>query len=268
MKIFQKMRNEKLVLVLFFFLSTSCARIEEERSSSLQSNSGILQVSKDTFVLSDKAGQFSVERESGRLGQNNKFAVRQKIMSFERDQQILEQLISISQTGRLKNLFVLRPEKSQYTVWFDGQRYFSELTVDVENKSLVIEMQSPEDKWNGRKEVAFPTGTGVYCFYSQVIECAAFTGFINKAIQEKAGEMNFHLIWDGYPYIMEQYIGIPEQVFSPATLSYDGVTDDGEQRFLLRFYGETIFFMVNKNGKYDKQLWVSQGLSKIKKGRN
>lgn len=260
------MKSNSSLLAFVTLLSLSCARLEVPKKLDLQSNASILKVTKDIFILSDKAGEFSVERESGRLGEGYKFAVRQKIQSFERDSEILEQLISISQTGKLKKLFVLRPEKSQYTVWFEGQRYFSELSVNVDNKSLQIELESPEKRWQGRQEVPFPTGTGVYCFYSQVIECASFTGFISKAIKEKAGEMNFHLIWDGYPYIMEQYPGIPEQVFSPATLSYDGMTDSGEQRFLLRFYGETIFFMVNKDGKYDKKLWVSQGLTKIKKG--
>lgn len=260
------MMKLKVILIYYVLLLSSCALSEKKQGQGLQANKSILSVTKNTFMLSDKAGQFLVDRESGRLGQHNKFAVRQKVTSSDNTQNILEQLISISQVGKLNNLSVLRPERSQYTVWFDGQRYFSELAVDVENRLLTIDMQSPESGWNGRKEVSFPSGTGVYCFYSQIIECASFTGFISKAINEKAGVMNFHIIWDGYPYIMEQYIGIPDQAFTEARLEYDGETSDGEKRFLLRFYGETIFFMVNNNGGYDKQLWVSQGLSKIKRG--
>lgn len=229
-------------------------------------NQKILQAEKSQFLLTDKGGDFLVERESGRLGNQNKYAVKQQLTTTSNTNQVLEQLISISQIGRLKNLHILRPEKSQYTVWFDGKKYFSELSVDVEKKMLIVNLESPEKQWNGRTEKAFPTSTGVYCFYTQVIECASFTGFIDKAIEEKTGVMNFYIIWDGYPYIMEQYQGIPVEVFSPASLQYDGQTADNEDRFRLEFAGETIFYMVNKNGKYDKQMWVSQGLSKIKRG--
>lgn len=251
--------------LIFLVVFSSCA-LATKQNVELNPNQKILQSDKSQFTLTDKSGSFLVERESGRLGNQNKYAVKQQLTTSSNTEQVLEQIISISQIGRLNKLHILRPERSQYTVWFDGKKYFSELSIDAEKKLLVINLESPEKQWKGRTEKAFPTSTGVYCFYTQIVECASFTGFINKAIQEKIGIMNFYIIWDGYPYIMEQYDGIPLDVFSPARLEYDGKTSDNENRFLLQFGGETIFYMVNDNGKYDKQLWVSQGLSKVKRG--
>ena len=66
-------------------------------------------------------------------------------------------------------------------------------------------MVSPDKKWNGVKQVKFPVkGIGLYCFFSQLIECAKYTGFLSKALDANAGQMNFYLLWDGFPYINNQ----------------------------------------------------------------
>ena len=97
-----------------------------------------------------------------------------------------------------------------------------------------------------------------------MIECAGHTGFIEKAIGQKAGRMRFHLIWEGYPYVGEQYL-IPDGPIVQAELSYDGEFEGKEHRFALSFGDQVIFYFVGPKGKMSRKLWVAQGLTLLKK---
>lgn len=265
------MKKNKAIefLLLFFYLTCQwgCAGLQRA-GSGLSANKNIEKNRSVLFEYSDKAGRFYINRESGRMAKSPKYMVKEKMYVPSQPDETVEKLVSISTIGDVNALRLLRPERSQYTAWFGGEKYLTELKVDIEHKKMLVEMTSPESEWNGVEEFSFPKGTGVYCFFSQVIECASITGFINKAIKAQAGVMRFHIVWAGYPYIMEQYPGIQKNVFSKASLEYDGQTEQGEDRFMLRFAGETIFYMVNpENGQFKKKLWVSQGVTQTLKGR-
>lgn len=183
----------------------------------------------------------SKESRDNLKNKNQLVLKRQVFSSDDPEKKPLEKSIVISTPGSLKKINVLRPLRSQYTVWFEKKKYFTEMKLDVKKKSLEVRMVSPEKQWNGVKHVSFPRGKGVYCFFSQVVDCVALTGFINEAVKREAGEMYFHLIWEGYPYFMEQYLNIKEEVFTRATFKYDGKTGDGHFRFTLEAGGQSLF---------------------------
>lgn len=220
----------------------------------------------DLFEWSDKAGKFELLRESGRSSQKSDYVVRQRLRLSGGDREIVEQSVAISELGRLRNeVSIMRPKRSQYTVWFDGERYLSEMEMDIETKSMKVRLTSPEAEWNGERSVQFPEDNTVYCFFSAVIECAFMTGFIETAMKREAGRMNFYIVWDGYPFLMQQYVEIPEEVFSRAVLEYDG-SENEKNRFVLRFAGQSIFYFVHPSGRYERLFWVGQGLSVVKRG--
>lgn len=256
----------KLSIVLLLFFCGACANMPGKRVSSSDSLNLLFSPQTTLFEMTDKSGRFDFSRESGKAT-DNRYVVKQQIRLPDGERKVLEQSISFSQIGKLRGeIDILRPALSQYTVWFDGDRYFSELKTDVEKKSLVVNMVSPEPEWNGERTIPFPDDNAVYCYFSQLIECAFITGFIEKAIDKRAGSMNMIILWEGYPFYMQQYPEIPQEPFTRAVLEFDGQTKDQGLRFSLRFSGQSIFYFVTKSGRYDRHFWVAQGLSVVRKG--
>lgn len=247
----------KFFIVFLVLTFTSC--------SSTKSSSSSLPSYKKKYLLSDKSGKFTVVLESGRSSSSKDYLSRREVYNHnDEDGKVLEKSIVLSTPGYLgKKLPILRPRASQYTVWFDKKQYTTMTKVDLKKKALVVSMKSPESQWNGSKTITFPRGNGVFCYFSQIIECAGQTGYIAKAVEKKAGKMSFHIIWEGYPYVMEQYLNLPRQLFSRASLSYDGTTKNKEKRFTLKVGGQSIFYFLNDNLKLVKKFWVSQGLTMV-----
>jgi hypothetical protein len=257
----------KIQLILIIVLCFSCAGRQKATS---KANANLLfSFVSSQFEFNDKSGRFLMTRESGREASSQNFVVRQSIAELTGKRENLEQLVTFSQVGQLKNkLLVMRPLRSQYTVWFDGQRYLSEMNIDVSAKSMRIKLESPEVQWTGERVVSFPDDQSIYCFFSSLIECASITGFINTALEKKAGRMNLMIVWEGYPYMSSQYQDIPDELFTPAILEYDGRQGSNQNRFSLRFAGQSLFYFVNENGRFDRYFWVSQGLSVVRRGQN
>lgn len=220
------------------------------------------------LTLQDKSGKFTELRESGLAKNKKSYVTKYRVYSVgEKGRKILEQSIVFSTPGVLINkVRVLRPEKSQYKVWFDKRLYQTETRIDKKNKALIIKMQSPEKQWQGEKNFIFPGGNGLFCYFSQLFECMQYTGFIDKAIKLNTGKAEFYVIWDGYPYFQEQYLNISDGPFAAATMEYDGKTRDGEYRFSVSVSGNAIFYLYkdkdnNDQKNYVKMFWPSQGFS-------
>lgn len=213
--------------------------------------------------LEDKAGKFSMVREAGLAQDKKNLVSKYRVYSDEgTGQKVLEQAIVFATPGLLKkSIKLLRPYKSQYKVWFDGQLYQSETSLDPKSKSLIVKMKSPEKQWSGQRTFRFPGGNGLFCYFSQLVECVKYTGFIEKAKSVKAGKMSLHVIWDGYPYIQEQYLNINNEPFAAAVLEYDGQTKDKDHRFSLNVSGNVLFYLFNDNYEYAKIFWPAQGYS-------
>ncbi|MBC7537187.1 MAG: hypothetical protein H7281_00075 [Bacteriovorax sp.] len=251
--------NKGVLLLILCFLATSCA---SNRNTHLKKE---LVRGEERFSYTDKNGQFLVKLSSGFNKKENTFFTKRilEVPNKETDN-VLEQSVALSDIGTIKKKkTILRPKLSQYNVWFEGKKYFSELKINSLKKSIDVKMVSPETQWNGTKQIKLPNTKALYCFFSQVVECAKTIGFLSEAIKKETGSMNFYVIWEGYPYLNETFSDFPSELLSKAQLEYDGKTKEDERRFNLKVGGQSIFYIVDKNEQMKKMFWVSQGISMV-----
>ena len=220
---------------------------------------------EESFSYSDKSGKFIIKISSGFNKKDNSYFFKKSLeIPDKSENNILEQSITFSDVGTVgKKQTTVRPKLSQYTVWFEGKKYFSELKMNPAKEAMEVKMISPEENLNGTKTIKLPSTKVQYCFFSQVIECARAMGFLNKASSKEAGLMNFYVVWEGYPYLNEVYAGVPVELFSKAQLEYDGKTKENEIRYNLKVSGQSIFYIVDENQIMKKMFWVSQGISMV-----
>jgi len=251
------MKMEKIVILLALISFNGCAFFKAVKGGQ-ESSAGPTTL----YELNDTSGRFILKRDSFVNKKDNTSIVKRKVYLPENSKKELEKSVAISDIGSLdKKVQILRPRRSQYIVWLEGKKYQTDMTLDQKSRSLIVKMLSPESKWNGTQKVPFPKGTGVYCFFSQLVECISRTGFFEMATNKNAGEINFHIIWDGYPYFQEQYSDIPNEVFTRAQAGFEGKTEGGERRITIMFEGQSIFLNINENEGFSKLFWVSQGLT-------
>lgn len=207
----------------------------------------------------DYSGTFYWRRE---IGQDKKGHLTSKSLLYSPNlgpQQPVEKAIIFSEIGHIKGRSVLRPWRAQYHVWLEGQEYFVEQRLDLAQRKMLLKLRSPREAWNGDQEVAFPPGK-VFCYVGQLTECLKGQGFLLPAIGQRAGRLNLYLIWEGYPYVQEQYPALA-QLFTPAVVEYDGELGPGLLRFSVSFAGQAFFLVVNERGQLQKFFWVAQGIS-------
>lgn len=227
----------------------------------------ILEKTEDKFNYTDKNGTFLVKSSSG-IDKKNKTYVTKRSLSTQGKEKnsVLEQSLVASSVGVLKKTTnILRPKLSQYTVWFDGKKYFSEMKINLKKKAIDLKMVSPESQWSGNKQINFPSTKTLPCFFSQIMDCAKISGFIKTASEKKTGTMNLLVIWEGYPYLNETFSDFPSELFSKAQLEYDGKTKESERRFNLRVAGQSIYYVLNEQDNMIKMFWVTQGISMVSK---
>jgi hypothetical protein len=248
-----------IAMASFAIVLSSCS--STKRGNELKK---VLARSPEKFTYTDKNGQFMVRMTNGFNKKTNTFFSKRslEIPDKEKDN-LLETSVTFSELGSVKKKNILRPKMSQYSVWFDGKKYFSELKLNPEKKTIDVKMVSPEAQWNGVKQVKLPSTKVMYCFFSQVMECARTTGFLVEASKKEEGTFSFYLIWEGYPYLNETFTNVPSQLFSKAQLEYDGVTKENERRFSLKVAGQSIFYVVDDKYQMKKMFWVSQGISMV-----
>lgn len=221
---------------------------------------------KKIYSFKDLSGEFNLQVESGR--KENEFFFK-KILMGVTDQKEYEKSIAISRIKEMKSprssRGVMIPVVSQYTVWLDKQKYFSQIKVHGKKRVIELLMKSPEKKWNGKKEFKIPEMKGAYCFFSQVVDCLRVTGYFSQSVKKNKGRFNFTLIWDGYPYVNDQYAGLSPELFSNAYFIYEGPTAEGLHKFSLNFGTQIIFFQLNEKMQLRKKFWVSEGLSQVER---
>lgn len=255
------MKVSKIVNIscaLFAITFSSCSFL---KGKSTDDNSSALLTTSQVYSLTDKSGEFELVRHSNYQKKNNRLITKYQVKTNGSDGKVLEQAVVISHPGKVKELNLVRPEISQYSVWFEGKKYFTEIKFNTSSKTLDVKLVSPEKQWNGQSSFPLPKDGVIYCYLAQIVECAEQTGFIKKALKADAGTMRLYLIIEGYPYFQEQYIGVETTPLQAATFVYDGTSPKGEKRFSLNFSGQSIFFFVNDKGQMTKKFWVSQGLN-------
>jgi len=250
-----------LINFLIFVCLISCS------SGGGNNKSGISRAKK-YYELTDHSGKFTMIRETGKAKKSNDLVVITTILPLEgNEKKPLEKSITISTPGMLNKIPVYRPRLSNYFIWFEDskEKYFTKMSVNITTRSIDISMKSPEEKWNGNRSIPFPAGSGVFCFFNQIIECVKRTNFFQEAIKQGDGNMNFHVIWDGYPYVQEQLLGIPDRIFEPVTMVYEKNEKKNFYQFTLKVAGQAIFYFLDKDFNMVKKFWTTQGVSIIKK---
>jgi len=251
------------LIISYLVLALSCSIATKNKNG--------LRRRVDTYNLKDNSGEYLLQREIG-FSKNNELVAKVIVSDAKGNlRRPSERIITISSYGNLKTkkktIKVLRPKTSAYQLWLEGKKHSNKIKINLESKSLDVFLTSPIMEWNGKKNFKFPKDSPLFCFFSQITECAAVTDFLTNAIKRKQGKMNFYLIWNGYPFFSEMYANIPRKLFSKAELVYESKVKGGEYRFSLNVENQKIFYHINASNSFEKLFWVSQGLSLVKKGK-
>ncbi len=240
------------VIVLFVFSCASKGPLEIKKE---------LGHKEEKYSYIDKNGQFLFRSTSGFEKKEKSFFTKQSLeMTTKNKDNALEQSIAFSTLGRVKKKMILRPRNSEYTVWFEGKKFTSRQKIIPSKKIIEVTLESQESKWNGVQKIAFPSTKTATCYFSQIVECAKVMGLLNTPQTIK-----FYILWEGYPYLNETFTDFPSELFSKAELEYEGSDNPDEKKFNLNVAGQTIAYVLDKNGKLKKLFWITQGISMVNK---
>lgn len=253
--------------IFFFLLLVTLFSCSSKKSSQIVNSE--LQNVNDKYRYLDKSGKYIYQRQV--LVETDKKKISNLIKLYDpnrADNNVLEKIIVVSELGFVKKgkfaKTAMRPQISQYTGWFEGKKFASQIKFEPKKRLVNIIMESPESKWNGEKSVEIPRSKTVYCFFTQIPECVKYTNFIDKLKNEPRSRLPITIIWESYPYFVEQIEGIAEEVFTPAVFYFEGETPEGYLKFNLEVNGQVIFYQFNKKMELIKVLWVTQGISILK----
>lgn len=219
-----------------------------------------------SFNFVDINGNYHLKRKRNFLPRRNNLILKNEVLSKDVKKKLLEKNITISEFGYLnykgQKSAMLRPVISQHTVWLEGKKYFNQMKVNKKNRSLDVILVTPERKWRGKQSHRFPESKGLYCFFSQLVECVSSTNFISQSeSMKRSAVMPVTIIWDGYPFIQEQYSDIPNEVFTRGKVLYEGKMANGGHRLVLQVANNAIAYQLGKNLEFKKMFWVSQGIT-------
>lgn len=219
---------------------------------------------KQQYAFIDGSGRFTFTREHKLL--KNKLVSRAQITSnLGSTQKPLEKSILVSQVGTInegkKRSLIVRPYASEFSVWLEGKRYESKMRLDAKNKSMMVELDSPENKWKGKQSYPFPPGK-YFCFFTQIPDCLYHNQILLKAFERKGKFISFSVIWDGFPYIQDQYAGVGSKLFSVARVRYEG-EQKSIRKFLVEVDGQGILYHFSKSFDLVRMFWIAQGISII-----
>lgn len=241
-------------LIFLIFLCSCSTFIPKKSPSEIQR----------VYSYTDVSGKYAYIREHKLL--KNKLISRAQLMpDLARQQKPLEKSITVSQIGTVgenkKRLLVMRPIASDFTIWLEGKKYDSKMRLDEENKSMVVELDSPEEKWKGKSTYPFPKGK-YFCFFNQIPDCLYHNLFLARALDKKNETINFYVVWDNFPFIQDQMTGVGSQLFSPAILKFDG-EDNLSFRYVVEIDGQTLIYHFSKSFDLIRLFWIAQGISVI-----
>lgn len=233
---------------IIFLLLFSCASPQKVQTTMLAPGT-------NKFILTDSSGKYHVRREVKFSGK--KLLTKSTISGWEDPNQPLEKAITVSIRGALKNgEKSLLPVASQFSVWFDKNEFFSQLKINRKNKTIDIIKKSPEKKWSGVESKKVPAGK-YYCFFSSLPECVISQ---NLLVRSRESKVAIYLIWDSYPYYVEQFQNVTGDVLSLTQFSFASMVENS-LRFELDIGNQIIFYHFDKDLKFEKMFWVAQGIS-------
>ena len=243
-----------LILLLSFF--SSCSGNLKKEGMNYNRN----------FQMTDGQGKYEINQKVYLKKNNIITKYRLNGINDEGIEKILEKNDIISLIGKLKNgPRVLRPRYSKFNIWIDKKKYSSIIKINLKTKKYDVtsKIANKEEK---KESVSIPKkNNGLFCFYSQIIECMKINKFISKAIDNKGGKAKLHIVWDGYPYRQEIYEKIPEELFTNAEFQYDGIKKNGNFDFALHFGNQAISYHLDSELRLTNMFWINQGISIVRK---
>lgn len=245
----------KHLALLCLVLITSCA------TSNPAIDEAVVRNNAKAYAYRDVSGTFELSREV-RL-EKGKLATRVQIFNATNSgEKLLEKTFAISAIGsvqtRAGRSLAIRPEHSQHTVWLEGKRYFSQLKLNPRTRKLEALLESPESRWNGKKDIAVPKGR-VFCFYSQLPECLVAANMLALSKASK-GPLRFYVVWDSWPYHQEHFTGLGPAAFVRAALTLEGA-QQGSTRYIVEINGQLLNLHFSKDGSFIRMFWTTQGIS-------
>jgi hypothetical protein len=249
----------RLALILLLAIGCSSARrgkIPKKRT--------VLKNNTKIFNYNDMNGEYFLNRDY--RVKANKFVVRNRILSPEDQSSALEKTTTVSQIGYVKGSGrrskAIRPEIAQHEVWLDKKRYFSQLKIIPNKRSVQVTMDSPEKKWQGTKYFTFPKNTKMFCFFNQIPECIQHLGLLSY-MQKTNKKVPITVIWESYPYHTQQYKQLIDRPYQVATLSYDGHSKKLGHKIAVDLGNQLVFYHFNNDNQFERMFWISQGVSMV-----
>lgn len=222
---------------------------------------------KRSFGYHDISGKWSLSREHKLLKKKlvSRIVIAPNLSTTSKP---LEKSVSVSQVGTIKGkrgrIPTVRPFASEYSVWLEGKEYKSLMKLDAANKSMIVDLDSPEAKWKGRSSLRFPKGDQ-FCFFTQLAECVHYNQLLYRAQASPEKPIPFIVVWDGYPYIQELYLGVGSRLFSSASLRF-ATEKQGVLHFEVEVDGQTLLYQFSKSHELVRMFWIAQGISILPPG--
>ena len=243
-------------ILFFLILLTSCS-----------SFNGKPREGKSSYSYADASGGYRLVRESKQI--EKKVITRNQLIDSKSGQaKVLEKSILVSQVGSIKSksgrLLTVRPLASEFVVWLEGKKYSSKMQLNPANKTMKVTLNSPESRWQGSKEIAFPKGK-YFCFFNQIPECLYHNYLLPLANKNGTQKFNFSIIWDSYPYLQDQYNYVGKNLFAAATVKYDGEFKK-QFRYIVEVEGQMILYTFTKSYDLARIAWIAQGITIVPPG--
>lgn len=241
----------KYIAYFYIFLFISCSHFNYSTK---------LSASKNSFKFKDKSSEYNFLRTT--KIKDDKFISKSSMGPLLRKELNLEKTISISKMQVKGQENYLIPKISQYTVWLEKKKYFSQMKLDHKNKKIEILMNGHEKKWSGKKVINLPQAD-LTCFFSQIPECLKYHGLLNP----RPDSVSLLVIWDNYPYHSEIYSNMNPNAYELATIEYSGKMK-GLKKFTLNLSNQMIFYLFNNENEFEKMFWIAQGITLVKQDKN
>lgn len=236
----------------------SCSRLQ---------TSGPPPEGKFIYSYSDVGGNFRYQRDL-KIHKKKLITRTQIMIPSAGSDKVVEKSVTVSQIGSVKDkngrTLTVRPMASEFTVWLEGKKYTSKLQLDTVRKSMRVTLDSPEEKYKGQSEVRFPQGK-YFCFFTQIPECLYHNRFLIKAFENKKLNYDFYIVWDNYPYIQEQLNNVGKNLFSHASLKYDG-EPKGRIRYIIDTEEQVLIYQFSRDFELTGFSWISQGINMVRPG--
>lgn len=217
---------------------------------------------KTTYSHVDESGSFDFIRESKVI--KKKIVTRNQLIDRKGSgSKLLEKTIMVSQIGSIKSkksrLLTVRPQASEYSVWLEGKKYISRMQLNPAKKSMKVSLESPEARWQGTSEIAFPKGK-YFCFFNQIPECLYHNYLLVKATENQNRRYDFYVIWDSYPFVQDILTKVGNKLFAPASVKFDGEIK-GLFRYIVEVEGQAVLYQFTKSFDLVKVAWITQGIT-------